>query len=200
MITYEDKLFRTEDGSSVFLLNVVIEPNVCTKDSSGRVISPSQRPLPTQDNTTYRHNRQTSMPSSGFEPATPATKRPQTYALDRAATGICSVSHYHRGITKIYRLFVLYVCSKSVHNVTHRVRYKKGPSVIWVWCSIKETSGIIGSEKSRDGFSRSSRAWRSDTQGHCCQYLPVSKRSSLPFNIFWRLRTYWDTHNRTEFH
>jgi hypothetical protein len=89
-------------------------------------------------------------------------------------------------------LFVLYVCSKSVHNVTHRVRYKKGPSVIWVWCSIKETSGIIGSEKSRDGFSRSSRAWQSDTQGHCCQYLPVSKRSSLPFNIFWRLRTYWE--------
>jgi hypothetical protein len=28
------------------------------------------------------------MPSEGFEPATPATKRPQTYALDRAATGI----------------------------------------------------------------------------------------------------------------
>jgi hypothetical protein len=25
------------------------------------------------------------MPSAGFEPATPATKRPQTYALDRAA-------------------------------------------------------------------------------------------------------------------
>jgi hypothetical protein len=23
------------------------------------------------------------MPSAGFEPATPATKRPQTYALDR---------------------------------------------------------------------------------------------------------------------
>jgi hypothetical protein len=28
------------------------------------------------------------MPRAGFEPATPATKRPQTYALDRAATGI----------------------------------------------------------------------------------------------------------------
>jgi hypothetical protein len=25
------------------------------------------------------------MPSAGFEPATPATKRPQTYALDSAA-------------------------------------------------------------------------------------------------------------------
>jgi hypothetical protein len=57
-------------------------------DSSGRVISPSQRPLPTQDNTTYKHKKQISMSSAGFEPAILATKRPQTYALDRAATGI----------------------------------------------------------------------------------------------------------------
>jgi hypothetical protein len=28
------------------------------------------------------------MPSAGLEPATPATRRPQTYALDRAVTGI----------------------------------------------------------------------------------------------------------------
>jgi hypothetical protein len=28
------------------------------------------------------------MPSAGFEPANPASKWPQTYALDRAATGI----------------------------------------------------------------------------------------------------------------
>jgi hypothetical protein len=28
------------------------------------------------------------MPSAGFETATSATKRPQTYVLDRAATGI----------------------------------------------------------------------------------------------------------------
>ena len=50
--------------------------------SSGRVIGPSQRPLP--DNT---HNRQTSMPPVGFEPTIPASERPQTHALDRAATG-----------------------------------------------------------------------------------------------------------------
>jgi hypothetical protein len=36
----------------------------------------------------HKHNRQTSMPRAGFEPETPATKRPQTYSLDRAATGI----------------------------------------------------------------------------------------------------------------
>jgi hypothetical protein len=28
------------------------------------------------------------MPRAGFEPATPADKGPQTYALDRAVTGI----------------------------------------------------------------------------------------------------------------
>jgi hypothetical protein len=55
------------------------------------VISPSQRPLPTQDNTTYKQKRQTSKHSAGFDPAIPATKRPQTYALDRASTGHVSL-------------------------------------------------------------------------------------------------------------
>ena len=35
------------------------------------------------------HNRQISMPPVGFEPTISAVERPQTYALDRAATGIC---------------------------------------------------------------------------------------------------------------
>jgi len=34
------------------------------------------------------HNRQTSMPPVGFEPTNSAGERPQTYALDRATTGI----------------------------------------------------------------------------------------------------------------
>jgi hypothetical protein len=34
------------------------------------------------------HKRQISMPPKGFEPAIPASKRPQTHALDCAATGI----------------------------------------------------------------------------------------------------------------
>jgi hypothetical protein len=34
------------------------------------------------------YKRQTSMPPVGFEPMIPASARPQTYALDRAATGI----------------------------------------------------------------------------------------------------------------
>ena len=58
-------------------------------DSSGRVISPSQRSLP--DNT---HKRQTSVPPVGFEPTISAGKRPQTYALERAATGTASCGWY----------------------------------------------------------------------------------------------------------
>ena len=34
-----------------------------------------------------KHNRQTSMPPLGFEPTISVGERPQTYALDRAATG-----------------------------------------------------------------------------------------------------------------
>jgi hypothetical protein len=34
------------------------------------------------------------MPRTGFEPEIPATKRPQTYALDRAATGIGLFNDY----------------------------------------------------------------------------------------------------------
>ena len=40
------------------------------------------------------HRRQTSMPLAGFETAIPASERPQTKALDRAATGIGSVRIY----------------------------------------------------------------------------------------------------------
>ena len=53
-------------------------------DFSGRVINPMQRPLP--DNT--QHSQQTSVPPAGFEPAIVARERPQTHALDGAATGI----------------------------------------------------------------------------------------------------------------
>ena len=35
------------------------------------------------------HKRQTSMPPVVFEPTFPTSERPQTYALDRSATGTC---------------------------------------------------------------------------------------------------------------
>ena len=53
-------------------------------DSFGRHIRPMQKHLP--DNT--QHSQQTFMLPAGFEPIIPASERPQTHALDRAATGI----------------------------------------------------------------------------------------------------------------
>jgi hypothetical protein len=38
------------------------------------------------------HKRKTSMPPAGFEPTVPASELPQTHALERAATGIGSLS------------------------------------------------------------------------------------------------------------
>jgi len=50
------------------------------QDSSGRVISSSQRPLP--DYTQHTHA------PAGFEPTIPASERQSFNALDREATGI----------------------------------------------------------------------------------------------------------------
>jgi len=41
------------------------------------------------------HNRQTSMPTVGFEPTISAGERPQTYASDRAATGTGCIKRLH---------------------------------------------------------------------------------------------------------
>jgi len=38
--------------------------------------------------TTHIHKRQISVPPAGLEPAIPASERPQTHAVDGAATGV----------------------------------------------------------------------------------------------------------------
>ena len=58
------------------------------QDSSGRVISLSQRPL--LDNTQRSLYTDLHAPV-GFEPTISADERPQTYALYRAATGTCYI-------------------------------------------------------------------------------------------------------------
>jgi hypothetical protein len=61
------------------------------------------------------------MNRSGFEAATTATKRPQTYALDRAATGIGSEAVYlkvfHVATRLIYIYLFIYIYS-PVSNVS----------------------------------------------------------------------------------
>ena len=57
------------------------------------------------------HKRRTSIPPAGFEKATPASKRPQTHDLDRAATGI--------GIFFI----LLYLITDRTHQICYLVRH-----------------------------------------------------------------------------
>ena len=65
----------------------------------------------------YAHNRQTSMPPVGFEPTISAGERPQTYALDRAVTGMGTYYciFYYSIVTYIVLLIQLSV-SRSVLN------------------------------------------------------------------------------------
>jgi hypothetical protein len=75
-----------------FLMHDVCRSHTTThhsqQDSSGRVISSSQRPLP--ENT--QHSQQTNIHAPvGFEPTISAGERPQTYVLDCAATGTGSL-------------------------------------------------------------------------------------------------------------
>jgi hypothetical protein len=49
--------------------------------------------------TTYNtYKRQTSMPPAVFEPAIPASERPQTHALDRAATVVWHIQPFLRNL------------------------------------------------------------------------------------------------------
>jgi hypothetical protein len=84
---------------------------------------------------TYKHKRQTSMPLAGFEPAIPATKRPQTDVLDRAATEVGKLFTVYYIFVIINKLcFVFNTCfckyslclprSVSTYKVSH------GP-IIW---------------------------------------------------------------------
>ena len=66
------------------------------------------------------HNRQTSMPPVGFEPTILAGEQPQTYALDRAATGTGVCLYIYISLRMcIYSRHVLYLC-----NATYSYRGK----------------------------------------------------------------------------
>jgi hypothetical protein len=78
-------VLRANAGQGLLILEVSRSPKThhSRQDSSGRVISSSQRRLP--QNIQQSHDTDIHV-LAGFEPAISAGKRPQTYVLDRAAT------------------------------------------------------------------------------------------------------------------
>jgi hypothetical protein len=87
-------------------------------DSSGRVISPTQRPLP--DNTQHSQQKTTHDPGA-IRTTIPADERPQTYTVDRATTGT--------GIRYITRLRIefenLVNCGFYSRNMSPLINYKQ---------------------------------------------------------------------------
>ena len=55
------------------------------------------------------HNRQTSMPRVGFEPTIAAGEQPNTYVLDRAATGTGVIRNYVQKHCQVVRINQLYL-------------------------------------------------------------------------------------------
>ena len=97
---------RTITASFLRFLDHIKRRVTVGRVSSGRVIDPSQRPLP--DNT--QHSQQMSRSSVGFEPTISTGERPQTHALDRSATGTSkwgNILLYIDLIIRIIQVFLL---------------------------------------------------------------------------------------------
>ena len=104
------------------------------------MISPSLIPLPDNTNT---HKKLTSMPTAGFELANPARERPQTLALDCAATGI---GKYRKTLTVITS-HVADEMSRSHLRLWYRAVTRTIPKlytnyVLHTTCSLKADSHI----------------------------------------------------------
>jgi hypothetical protein len=59
------------------------------------------------------HNRQTSMPPAGFETTIPVSEGPQTHALERTATWVCTCINYQ---LLINTYILLYMCIWLVYE------------------------------------------------------------------------------------
>ena len=68
------------------------------------------------------HNRQTSMPPTGFEPAIPASERPQTDGLDRAATGAGIINECSGYLWICWLNSASVYCKASTGTQTHNTK------------------------------------------------------------------------------
>ena len=119
-------------------------PDKPTPHSVGLLWTSDQPDAQTSTCTTHNtHNRQTSMPLVGFEPAIPARERPQTHALDDAANGIGQQHDYTSNMRK--PLISLTLLKPSVYYMYNQFRNSKNSTLYtqnvfmcFVWISNKQ--------------------------------------------------------------
>jgi hypothetical protein len=71
------------------------------------------------------HMRQTSMPPERFEPAIPASDRPQTLALDRSATGIGYIKSIINKILNVMWILIYYsFCIPNFATLSHNIQIR----------------------------------------------------------------------------
>ena len=91
--------------------------------------------------TTHKtHNRQTSMPRVGFEPTIPVGERPQTYALDRAATGTGKAIN----IT-VYKSFVQRFANPVEEQYLANHYINRFVKFIPLWCIMLQLAQVLPS-------------------------------------------------------
>ena len=92
--------------------------------------------------THYTHNRQISIPPVGFEPTISAGERPQTYALDRAATG-----------TSGTRLILEQILAKRKNKINRVLFVQKTGRLVAIQPTERQTFSTINdvTDQSRDG-------------------------------------------------
>jgi hypothetical protein len=100
--------------------------------------------------------RQTSIPTAGFGPAIPASERPQTHALDRAATGIGQPDGFDTPslstiMNKLNFSILPESCLNSRHSVQKQIRVLHWTHCWWqidgVCCLLSTTDHLLPSPR-----------------------------------------------------
>jgi hypothetical protein len=94
---------RPNAAHSLLILEFLDHINWCTTVDRNPLNEWSARSRDVYLTTHNTHDRQTSMPPAVLEPTIPGSERPQTHALDRAATGV-GECYYITQLSKVHRL------------------------------------------------------------------------------------------------
>jgi hypothetical protein len=96
----------------------------------------SARPRDLHLTTHKTHKRQTSMPPTEFEPTTSAGKQPQTYALDRVATGTGNHKHINVKNCPLALIYFYYIYSDYMPRLWQSSADKSHEICKLHWCGI----------------------------------------------------------------
>ena len=124
---------RSMDSSFTMILNHTRRLTTVCRTS---LYEWSARPRDLHLTTHKTHKRQTSMPPTEFEPTTSAGKQPQTYALDRVATGTGNHKHINVINCPLALIYFYYIYSDYMPRLWQSSADKSHEICKLHWCGI----------------------------------------------------------------